>query len=252
MSRSFLASRLSLIQRRPLVVGTLVGGRSLVPQIKIASSSLVDIVEVRLDTFDVIYASPLRSLPASVAIVKHIKRSTRKPILLTIRSPSERGERVSASGNITDKKRAAFLRSTVPLCELVDLELRHRRFTHEMTKFAHARGANVIHSIHDFSGARRFSYYSKFSEESRRQKGDIFKVAVNPKSNDQLEDFLNWGINLKNPHKVLIGMGAAGLFSRSIAYCFGSILTYGHLGVPAAPGQIQAGQLGELIQKLYA
>jgi 3-dehydroquinate dehydratase type I len=58
-------------------------------------------------------------------------------------------------------------------------------------------------------------------------------------------------LSVKKPRLILIGMGTIGFPSRVLGYSFGSILTYGHLGKKAAPGQVPAGQLVKAVRSIY-
>ena len=82
-------------------------------------------------------------------------------------------------------------------------------------------------------------------------KGDIFKVAVTPLSEENTMEFLYKGYHLPSENKVLIGMGKAGQVSRFIGFSFGSILTYGHLGQSAAPGQVAVADLAKSLRQIY-
>jgi 3-dehydroquinate dehydratase len=46
-------------------------------------------------------------------------------------------------------------------------------------------------------------------------------------------------------------MGAPAAISRTVGFTFGSILTYGHLGATAAPGQTPAPELGKAVRQIY-
>lgn len=228
---------------RALVVGTLVGEGSLKSQIKKARSPYVDIVEVRLDTF---HSGNPREL------LQHVRSQTRKPLMLTLRSHTECGKTVPPKHRWTDQDRIALLTTLLPWARWIDVEIRHLPYAKVMTAAAHRKNVKVIHSYHQFSGRFNASDAARWAQASARIHGDVFKVAMTPHSNEELEDFLSWGQALKNKGRVLIGMGKVGLMSRFIGFSFGSVMTYGHLGRSAAPGQVPADSLGKTIRDLYA
>jgi len=249
--KSFLHSKSSLLRRRPLTVGTLVAGFPLHSQWKAASHSSVDVVEVRLDGFSASYRPVEKAARFALDLLKRTKKETGKPVLLTLRAPDERETKKSIAKPISDQTRLKILSPLLPLVQLVDVEIRHQKFAQEMTRLAHRSHVDVIHSLHDFSPGFRLNFLQKWSEVSRRLKGDVFKVAITPENNDQLEAFLTWGSRLSNPKRILIGMGAVGLISRLVGFSFRSLLTYGHLGTSAAPGQIAARKVGQVLPSLY-
>jgi 3-dehydroquinate dehydratase-1 len=250
VKKSFLASSTPLLQKRPLIVGTLTNGAPLAAQLNRAKSAGIDLVELRLDSFPKAYGAFQKAYDFGRSVIRAIKTKTNFPVLLTFRADDERGAAVSRH-TIGNKNRAEILARLLPAVDLVDVEIRHSDFARRMTIIARIHGVDVIHSIHDFKTPGKFSALTKWSEASRKLKGDVFKVAVTPKTNDDVEDFMIWGAELKNPKKVLIAMGSAGRISRVVAYTFGSVLTYGHLGASAAPGQMAARDLAQSIKHVY-
>lgn len=237
---------------RPLVVGTLTGEGSLPSQIKKAKSPFVDIVEVRLDTFPWIHAPFSVSTPKSQNLLTHIRKATKKPLLLTLRSFTECGKAVPEKFRLSDEQRMTILARLLSSCDMIDVEIRRWPFAKVATALAHRHDLSVIHSYHQFSGRFRATDAAKWAKKSNQIKGDIVKIAITPKTNEDLEDFLTWGMALNNPARILIGMGKVGLPSRLLGFSFGSVMTYGHLGRSAAPGQWPADVLGKTVQKLYA
>lgn len=251
MKRSFLQTRKAHLDTRPLVVGVVTGSTALPPQLKQARSPFVDVIEIRLDTFLTGKRSMQHLRSFSTQLIKKVKAETRKPILFTMRAADENGS-AKKGPSITELRRSDLYVSVLPLVEMIDIEIRHSPLVNLLTPLAHQNNVDVIHSVHDFVGRRPLSFFQKLSQESIRRGGDVFKVATMPKSAPQLEEFLRWGGSLKNPHRVLIAMGALGQISRLIGYSFGSILTYGYLGRVAAPGQLSAIELGRKLRSIYS
>jgi 3-dehydroquinate dehydratase-1 len=244
-----LQSRSSILRRRPLVVGTLTGRRDVAGQIRRASSPLIDVVEIRLDTFREIFTPSARAF--SVALVHRVGRLSAKPLLLTLRSHTERGSAAPARERLGDARREALLLPLLPAAALVDVEVRRRPFARRLTAVARRLGVGVIHSFHDFKSAPKPGVLDRWCAEARRGGADIFKAAVTPKDGKALAAFLAWGLRVEKMRCVLIGMGAAGAPSRTMGFSFGSILTFGHLGSPAAPGQMPAAELARAVRAIY-
>ena len=249
MPTTFLDTRASLLGRRPLVVGTLTGRLSLADQLRRASSPLVDLVEVRLDTFREIITPSARTF--ALALLERIRRVTRRPLLLTLRSFTEAGTAVAARRRLSDDRREALLVPLLPHAALVDVEVRRRAFARRITSVARRLGVNVIQSYHDFRKAESPRVLDRWCDAARRGKADIFKAAVTPADGPELGAFLSWGARVRGIRPVLIGMGAAGAPSRTLGFSFGSVLTFGHLGAEAAPGQLPAAELGRAVRVIY-
>jgi 3-dehydroquinate dehydratase-1 len=245
---SFLATRASLLRRRPLVVGTLTGGVDLSAQLRRAASPFVDIVEVRLDTFPAIHRAGAETFAAD--LLRTVRRRTKKPVLLTLRSHTESGQSVSAAERLSDPARETLLRPLIPLVAMLDVEVRRGAFARRMSAVARRAGVDSIQSFHNFKSAR-INGLNRWVTRARAQGADVFKIAVTPKRDGELEAFLKWGMSLKMP-RVLIGMGAASVVSRTVGFTFGSLLTYGHLGRSAAPGQMAAADLGRAVRRIYS
>lgn len=236
---SLLKKLRKIVQFRPFIVGALLGGVPLSRQIQQARRAKVDLLEVRLDTFP--------HPEQGEKVIRDVKRRIRVPLILTFRSHSEGGQK-KPFGN-TDRTR--LIKALLPAVQLIDVEIRQTRFARDLTRAARHRGVGVIHSIHDFSGPGDWSSIKRLAYASRRMKGDIFKAAVTPRSEEGALEFLYKGYHLPNPMKVLIGMGKAGVASRYIGFSFGSILTYGHLGKSAAPGQVAVSDLAKSVRNIY-
>lgn len=248
MPSSFLASRSAVLQTRPLVAATLTGRADVAGQLRRAASPLIDLVEVRLDTFPAVYRSHAHGF--SLDLLQRVRATTRKPVLLTLRAASERGAPAPASERLGDAAREAIVAPLLPMAALVDVEVRRERYARRVTALARRLGVGAVHSYHDFRGAR-LAGLDVLAARARAAGAELFKVAVTPSKEGDVEAFLRWGRSLQIP-SVLIAMGAAGAISRTIGFTFGSVLTFGHLGRAAAPGQIAAAELGRSVRAIYA
>lgn len=250
MKPSFLSTQKKRLSVRPLVVGTLFKHGKIDGQLKAASRSHLDLIELRLDTFPEANGPFQKTYEFGRTLVRQIKDKLKVPILLTLRAHDERGPRVVRE-TLSDAHRAEIIARLLPSVDVVDVELRHRAFAKRMTVVAHIHGVDVIHSMHHFQGIWSASQLQRFARASQKMNGDILKIAVMPSSNSELETFLMNAKDLPYKYKVMIGMGRLGEPSRLFGYSFGSILTYGHLGQSAAPGQIPAHELSRAIRQLY-
>jgi 3-dehydroquinate dehydratase type I len=234
---TFLEKNQSLLRHRPLIVGTIAGPHSITDQIKEARRANPDLIEIRQDTL------PLRAF-------QDIRRVLKKPILLTIRSAHENGGKEPYHA-LKEADRLTLFKFLLPLCDMIDVELRHPELMRELGPIARSFRVNVMHSAHDFKRVGTPGRLGRWATMSRRFRGDVLKMAVMPRTDTELENFMNWGMALGHPCPVLIGMGAVGLPSRYLGFSYGSRLTYGHLGHSAAPGQPSAADLKKRICEVY-
>lgn len=247
---SYLDRVKKIISGRPLVVGTMTGQRSLESQLRAARVAKVDLVELRLDTFQRLPKEVAEAQTFGRHLIEKI-RERRFPILLTLRSHQEAGERIPARRRRTDSWRAAVLASLLPLVEMVDVEIDRTVLSRRLISLARKSGVNTILSHHNFKALPSPLKLKSLQRATRRLKGDVLKVAGRAATEDQLRGFLKWGLSVKNPRLVLIAMGSLGTRARILGRSFGSILTYGYLGKSAAPGQIPAGDLVRAIHSIY-
>ena len=249
MTRSFLQSRASLLRRRPIIVGTLTGRRDVSGQLRRAASPLIDVIEVRLDTFAAVYGPG--PIAAALEIFQRVKKACRKPILLTLRSHTERGDGAPPSERMADGRRAEIVAPLLSSVALVDVELRRPRYARRVARLARRRGVTVIGSWHDFRSGGRRADVLRGSRLARRIGADVFKVAVTPESPSRLSDLFSWAEDIEGIPVALIGMGASAAVSRVIGFSFGSVLAYGRLGASAAPGQPPAAELARAVRAVY-
>ncbi len=227
----------SILNHRPLVVGTLTGRLNLKKQLRAAAKAGVDLVEVRLDTF------------SNKEDIFSIRKIVRHPLLLTLRSPKEGGEAQFFKA-FPKMEREKLLQMMANQADFLDVEIKAADAS-RLTRFGHSQKMAVIHSFHDFKKMPSPSILNALAKKSARLKGDFFKIAVKARDPHEFKRFLNWSLSCPHPKPVLIAMGEEGLASRTLGYCFGSTMTFGHLGKAAAPGQFPAGQLAKIIRNIF-
>ena len=83
---------------------------------------------------------------------------------------------------------------------------------------------------------------------------DILKLAVMPQTTEDLLTLLTVckdASRASNHPVVAISMGGLGLESRICGEAFGSAMTFGCLGKPSAPGQMEVEQLAQVLQAIH-
>ena len=79
---------------------------------------------------------------------------------------------------------------------------------------------------------------------------DVFKLACLADDAASVARLLDFASEYKAGPVAVMGMGKFGQVSRLVLACAGSILNYGYLDRPNAPGQWEARELKELLRRL--
>jgi len=193
-----------------------------------------DLLEFRLDSL----ALPPSELAPRIA-------AAALPAILTARHPSEGGD-----GNLGPDERRALLEAHLDGAAALDVELRSvPEFGAFLSEIA-AAGKLLILSTHDFDATPSPSELHAAIERAAAAGADIVKIATHLA---KVSDLASLATLLEEEHPVplsLMGMGPLGRVSRLLLAQSGSILNYGYLTQPNAPGQWPASRLKELIREL--
>lgn len=113
----------------------------------------------------------------------------------------------------------------------------------------------VIGSYHDFEKTPPMADITKRLVLMRRLGADIPKMAVMPQTQEDVLALMTatWETKkMLDPLPVItMSMGGMGLISRVAGESFGSAVTFGCMGKPSAPGQIEADQLQQMLTVLH-
>ncbi len=189
-----------------------------------------DMIEVRLD---LVKGDPLDALRA-------VRSATDKPIIATNRLQAEGG--LWGAG---EDERIRILIEAAELADWVDIELR----TELRGKVFELVEKPVIVSYHDFAGMPSRAEILDILEEMKGTGAAISKIAVTPsamKDNLLILDFL---LEADAP-LCMIAMGPLGRHLRAVAPLYGSVLTYGYVSQPTAPGQMSVSELRQALRLL--
>jgi 3-dehydroquinate dehydratase-1 len=191
----------------------------------------VDLLELRVD-----------ALAERMPEVRRFAAKSKLPLLLTVRHPAEGG-----IGNLSGEMRRQFLMELLPFAALVDIELRSVAMMREVIAAAKHREICVVVSDHHF---RRTPTLVQMREKRRRAfaaGADIFKLAALANGAGSVARLLDFLSEEKTCPLAVMGMGKLGQASRLILACAGSVLNYGYLDKPNAPGQWEARELKNLL-----
>lgn len=191
-----------------------------------------DLLEVRIDLLD---------MDARTALLKIKKLDL--PVIITNRMKQEGG-----AWEGSEEERIQTLLSLIHLADAVDIELCAPERDAVVEK-ARTEGKTVIISTHDFQNTPEPDVMAGIIKESFEAGADIAKLAVMPQT---LPDVLNLlEVTLHSGGKVCtIAMGNIGRHSRAVAPIYGSVMTYGYVDKPAAPGQLRVDELKSILKLL--
>lgn len=158
------------------------------------------------------------------------------PVILTLRAAYEGGK-----WNGSEEDRLKILQAALPDVSAVDVELKSGL----APKLA-GRGAQVIVSYHDFSGTPPLDQLRKIVHQEF-EAGDVAKISTMVNSAQDLAVLEKLLAEKFSGPLCVIGMGELGAKTRTEFPPRGSCLTYGYFESPAAPGQLSATTLMELL-----
>ncbi len=191
-----------------------------------------DVLELRID---LIHENPER-------ILVELKKLG-LPIIITNRMKEEGGAWTGS-----EPERIQKLISLIPHADAVDIELCAEKKDTVVLKARHA-GKKVIISTHDFQNTPDIEVMTGLIRESFEAGADIAKLAVMPHSLDDVLNLLYVTLH-SSGHVCTIAMGEIGKHSRVITPLYGSVLTYGYVDTPVAPGQLRIDELKYILRLL--
>jgi 3-dehydroquinate dehydratase-1 len=219
-----------LLSRAPLVVGTVHSAGSLRAASRLKAGD-VDVLEFRID-----------SLAGQLDEAARAMKAAKFPVLLTVRHPAEGG-----ANKLTAKRRKELYRAFLPHAAMIDVELRSLPAFSDIVAEAANAGCAVVVSNHDFAKTPTLATLLARRDQALAAGADIFKVACVASTAMDLARLLEF--TAKTPHGYIsaMGMGRFGRVSRPALAEAGSVLNYGYLDQPNAPGQWEARELKRII-----
>lgn len=214
------------IARKSRIVASL--GRNALRDVKAIEEA--DIVELRLDLVE---GNPLETL-------KEVRRVTSIPIIATNRLSLEGGQFQGS-----EQERFIVLQKASDYADYVDIELRAALRDDLLDSI----DKPAIVSHHDFFRTPPKEKLRSILKEISGTRAEIAKIAVTPsrlKDNLLILDFL---LESEMP-LCMIAMGKLGKHLRALSPIYGSVLTYGYISQPTAPGQMSVSELSRAINLL--
>jgi 3-dehydroquinate dehydratase I len=204
-------------------------------QARAARAVAADVVEWRADAYDGIgIESVVEALRALRAILD------REPLLFTLRARVEGGLQEISREDCTSIIESALRSGYV---DLLDVELCNgAEFLEPLVATAHAHGARVIFSFHDFAATPAAGDLAATFEAMVRGGADVAKIACMPRSPEDVLLLLQATLAARRafPQTPLctMSMGALGSVSRVAGFLYGSDMAFAVGQAASAPGQI--------------
>ncbi|CEG94557.1 type I 3-dehydroquinate dehydratase [Propionibacterium freudenreichii] len=211
-------------------------------QAEVASQPAVDLVEWRVDAF-----APGADDALLADTARHIRTTTGKPLLATVRTGSEGGH---FTGSPEDYARLVATLAGLDDVDAVDVEYRHPAAP-ETIASAHRASTAVIGSFHDFAGTPSLDAMVAHLEAMEQAGAQLCKLAVMPHNpEDTARLLLATATRSRDAHTPLltIAMRRLGLASRLCGRDFGSCASFAALDEHgSAPGQLPLDDLAQAL-----
>jgi 3-dehydroquinate dehydratase-1 len=167
------------------------------------------------------------------------------PKIATVRDPNEGGANV-----LSEKTRLELYQHWLPLCDLIDVELRSLSRFSSLVEQADSLDKGVIVSFHDFEKTPSLGELQEKLDQCRLKKNQLFKVASNVARWSDVETLIQ--LLQQNPESRIaaMGMGEFGKLSRLVLPRLGSCLVYGSVSGAVASGQWPVNELARLLSEM--
>ena len=185
-----------------------------------AERYFTDMVELRVDLLDAKNRARAAEFPEMLRTCGHTPRKV--PVILTYRRKADGG---AFDGD--EKTRVAFFKRALKGGRFAYVDFEEGFGDADLVARAHAVGAKVIRSLHDFTGPVK-----NLSARLKRLSaaGDIAKVAFMPRNLAEVSRLFSHPSSLIPRPSVILAMGPQGLATRVLAGRLGAPWTYASVG----------------------
>jgi len=203
----------------------------------LAGAHAADLVELRGDLFDD---------PSAARVTAALERlaAAGRPVVFTARAASEGGRAMP------EDRRAALYDAALPLVQAIDVEIASRALAERLAPRARARGCRLVLSAHDFARTPPADALDALVEHGRALGADLVKIATTTATLADVQTLLALTLVRRATGLVTLGMGPYGPLTRIVLPAAGSLLTYGSVGRPTAPGQLSVADIRRLFDSL--
>ena len=236
----------NMIQKRRTIGGVEVGGEpkivavsggdNLSNIVKNAERDGADILEIRVDLFKGI-SEESYNLNSIIQEFKELKRDTTLPILVTIRRTLENGLYYVFSGS--EERRLKIFKAIMPYIHAVDIES-DTHIKKELIDYARQHDVFVIESYHNFFETPEYDRLVDIVEGMLKDKPDVVKIATMALKQREIVTLNRVFVKYSERGELITIVPQGNKYSlfRVIFPMLSSCLTYGHVGVKNASGQL--------------
>lgn len=236
--------------KQPLICIPLVGKsqREILAELTTVIMKKPDLIEWRADFFE-----NIANTDQVISLANKIKAvAGNLPIIFTIRSIREGGQEIALSDCEAIELNAAICRNTN--VEYIDCELSNLpEAFYQLRDVAKKNSTMVIASFHNFECTpSRDILHQKFVQ-AEEYGADVAKVAVMPKSLEDVLTLLSATLEAKNKIKIpliTMSMGSLGTVTRMFGGVFGSTVSFAVGQGSSAPGQVPVEDLNSVFNIL--
>lgn len=196
-----------------------------------------DLIELRVDMFE------NTSIEYIIKVFKTAKEKIKKPIIATVRDVREGGHK-----EISD--RLIIYKTIAPLSDVIDIEIGSEDIFEDIKNLCRSDKKILIGSYHNFESTPDDSYLESIVSRGKEMGADIVKIAVAANAREDLLRILTFTSKHKDKGLITMCMGDKGLPSRIISPLFGSLITYGYVRKPSAPGQLSVNEMIYIFRRL--
>lgn len=198
-----------------------------------------DLIEIRVDSLKNPTADTVNKL------LRQVAKKSGMDTILTVRPVKEGG---LFKGTENDRKK--LLEAGLQGASYVDLEL-NMPFLSEIMDKASAAGTKVIVSHHDFRATPKNEDMMSLLQLELETGADIAKLAVMAKNLKDVLRLLEVTLEASKHGEICtVSMGEHGKLTRMAAPLFGSVLLYGYVSRPTAPGQLSVAEVRQALEIL--
>ena len=207
-----------------------------------------DVVEWRVDLYE-----NVENLECVKEMISSLRLDVEELLLFTFRSHEEGGSKVITDDFYVQLNQTAIRTGQI---ELVDVELfNEEENVKAILGRAKEHGVYVIMSNHDFEKTPAKEEIVSRLRKMQEFGADIPKIAVMPKSVDDVITLLDATHTMKSQYAdrplITMSMGGTGVISRLAGEVFGSAFTFGAGKEASAPGQIPVADLRKVLEILH-
>jgi len=233
MSDALRIGRVALGGRPRLVAA---GGDAEVDALLAADGA--DLVELRADLFD-------DPRPATVTAALTRLRAGRRPVILTVRHASEGGRQIA------EPHRQALYEAGLEHADAIDVEIAFADALAPLVQRARDAARLVILSAHFTDGTPAIGTLLSLVARAETLGAHVTKLVTTATSRRDVRVLLEATLAAQPRAVATFAMGPLGVGTRIAFGMAGSLLTYGCVGRPTAPGQLAVAELRTWLDRFY-